>query len=239
MKCIFCLRDDNSGTRVEHIFPESLGGGDWATLPPGVVCDPCNQYFGSKVESIALSDYPLNMIRLFNGVTTKKKKWASVPSYRGRLEASPYPGKIGITPINDDIENAIVEGRISQLRMIAETRDPLSLCRLMLKIGLETVAFDGASLILDKKYDAARRFARAPSRGTVWWLFYCGNHSMEQNEQATAAHLGSSIADLGGGEVAHIEAYGFSFFVPLTSNVVADDLDTLPEPENRYFAVKP
>lgn len=61
------------------------------------------------------------MIRLMNGVTTKKRKWATLPHYRGLLEAHPVPKFIGIEPTTDEIEQDILDGRIIQLRTIAET----------------------------------------------------------------------------------------------------------------------
>jgi len=47
-KCIFCLSENSSFSKEEHIIPESLGGEE--ILPKGFVCDRCNQYFGTKVE---------------------------------------------------------------------------------------------------------------------------------------------------------------------------------------------
>jgi hypothetical protein len=49
--------------------------------------------------------------------------------------------------------------------------------------------------------------------------------------------MSSGILDCGGGEVTHIEIFDFAFFVPMTSNVIPDDLQSLPEPEFRYFVV--
>jgi len=49
MRCIFCKEDSTSSKSSEHIIPESLGNTEH-TLPCGVVCDRCNNYFGRKVE---------------------------------------------------------------------------------------------------------------------------------------------------------------------------------------------
>ena len=237
MRCIFCGREAKGGRRVEHIIPESLGGGDWCVLPPGVVCDSCNQYFGSKVEGVATADYPLNVTRLMNGVITKKGKWATLPHYRGVLEARPMPGVIGLEPATYEIERAILDRRITQFRMIAETRYPALLCRMLLKIGIETIAYDNVTDALTERYDAAREFARAPRKGSQWWFLYHGDPAAGFNTAADTKPMSSGILDCGGGEVAHIEIFDFAFFVPMTSNVIPDDLQSLPEPEFRYFVV--
>jgi hypothetical protein len=49
MRCIFCKNDSSNSKSVEHIIPESLGN-TTRTLPKGVVCDTCNNYFARKVE---------------------------------------------------------------------------------------------------------------------------------------------------------------------------------------------
>ena len=50
MRCIFCKQNSESSTSQEHIVPESLGNKDHV-LPPGWVCDACNNYLASKVEA--------------------------------------------------------------------------------------------------------------------------------------------------------------------------------------------
>jgi hypothetical protein len=40
--CLFCKSSDGDFTSREHIFPETVGNTDLAMLPPGVVCDRCN-----------------------------------------------------------------------------------------------------------------------------------------------------------------------------------------------------
>jgi hypothetical protein len=201
------------------------------------VCDPCNQYFGSKVEAVAAADYPLNVIRLMNGVVTKKRKWATLSHYRGLLEARPIPGTFGLEPATDEIEQRILNGQIAQLRVLAETRYPTLLCRTLLKIAIETIACGNIRDALAERYDAARQFARAPGTGSHWWFLYHGDPASGLKVAADMKPMSIGIHDLGGGEVALIEIYDFCFIVPVTSNMIADDLHSLPEPEFRYFSV--
>lgn len=49
MNCIFCKEESSNSRSIEHIIPESLGNKDHV-LPPGIVCDKCNNYFARKIE---------------------------------------------------------------------------------------------------------------------------------------------------------------------------------------------
>jgi hypothetical protein len=57
-RCIWCLRESPDATfRSEsHVLPECVGNKWQQVLPPGIVCDKCNNYFGSNVEPILLDD---------------------------------------------------------------------------------------------------------------------------------------------------------------------------------------
>jgi hypothetical protein len=62
-RCIWCLR---SGARlafdVSHVLPEALGNAGQQTLPKGLVCKDCNQYFGSKIEPVLLDHPPIHLM---------------------------------------------------------------------------------------------------------------------------------------------------------------------------------
>jgi len=60
--CLFC-HSDGPFTRPEHIIPEALGNDD--LIQRDEVCDKCNQYFGSKLESFVLGKTPLAFWRTF------------------------------------------------------------------------------------------------------------------------------------------------------------------------------
>lgn len=234
MICIFCLCEKEDQRSVEHIIPESLGGGDWAVLPHDTVCDHCNHYFGAKVESKVLQDYPFNVLRLFSSVRTKKKKWAAVNHPIGKLKASPYDRVIGLDPINDEVERQIINGDRTQIRIIAETYNPILMCRFLLKIALECVALDNFIDAIDFKYAEARRFARNPHKGDTWWFMY---------RYEPSAHWGQNketwveIVEVEGAEMGLITILGCNLFVPLDPRIVYE-ASGLNEPEYRYFLVR-
>src|SRR4051794_22891977 len=74
MRCIFCKADSSSSRSVEHIVPESLGNVS-NLLPPGIVCDQCNNYFARKVEKPVLD----------SGLFTITRFTQALPNKRGRV----------------------------------------------------------------------------------------------------------------------------------------------------------
>ena len=59
-RCIWCLKEPPivEFTSESHVLPECVGNKWQQVLPPGVVCDYCNHFFGRKVE-VALIDDPI------------------------------------------------------------------------------------------------------------------------------------------------------------------------------------
>jgi hypothetical protein len=79
MNCIFCKSDSRESRSVEHVIPESLGNTEH-TLPPGVVCDKCNNYFACKVEGPLLADPYFRELCFRTAVISKKGR---APRVRG------------------------------------------------------------------------------------------------------------------------------------------------------------
>lgn len=104
MNCIFCLKEvDGENKSKEHIIPESLGNIE-TILPPGIVCDKCNNYFSRKIEQPILNSPMIRLLRFDRNIPNKKGNippisqgdMFSLPDYRlmGRLL-----GKIGVEMI--------------------------------------------------------------------------------------------------------------------------------------------
>jgi hypothetical protein len=106
MNCIFCNGITNAST-IEHILPESLVSKKWAVLPPGFVCKSCNQYFGSKVESLALASFPFLPFRLLLAIPAKHKKPPKMQTYLGTVKSNFLPSQIGIDPISPEVEETM------------------------------------------------------------------------------------------------------------------------------------
>lgn len=75
--CIFCKSSSTPFLSVEHIIPESLGNTEHV-LPPGIVCDRCNNYFAGSVEGPILRDKYFCQVRHRNGIPSKRKRVPSI-----------------------------------------------------------------------------------------------------------------------------------------------------------------
>jgi hypothetical protein len=78
LRCIFCKKDSSTSRSVEHILPESLGNEEHI-LPPGIVCDRCNNYFASSVEQAVLE----------SGYFATSRFYGKIPNKRGRIPSLP------------------------------------------------------------------------------------------------------------------------------------------------------
>ncbi len=159
-KCIFCLLESTSFSRREHIIPESLGGEK--LLPPGMVCDKCNQYL-SKIENEALTKSVLSLSRSLMSIKTKKGKYSHHKGFRGAVKGGEN-GTAFILPENK-IRQLIKSGKGW---MIFLDTGKEALVRLLIKIGLELIATSKKADIYSKIFDNARNAVRCPKIGSKW-----------------------------------------------------------------------
>ena len=234
--CIFC-RGPADRDRVEHILPESLGGKEWACLPPGLVCSGCNQYFGAKVEAGALDSFPFLPFRLLLGIPTKHRKSPRMLTTLGVLRAGHRPGTLGIEPANDRLERGIADGAITQLRILAEPAKPQLVCRLLLKMALELVAVESHSEALSSKFDEAREFARRPRRGQRWWFMtVCDHPRLFQRFRFGV----SSAAWIDGVSLSTVEEHGVEVFhLRLLDMSLITPLDPIMQPGGDFLGNEP
>lgn len=71
MRCIFCKDDSDNSSSQEHFIPQSLGNTEHI-LPPGVVCDACNNYFARKIEGPVLGSPMFRLLRAERSVVNKR-----------------------------------------------------------------------------------------------------------------------------------------------------------------------
>jgi hypothetical protein len=183
-KCLFCLRSNVSFVSVEHPIPESLGNDDW-TIPPGFVCDDCNNYFGAKIEKEVISEPPFILERLGYVVKSKKGK---VPTYKARqglnLVSSGFKDLVLL-----HAEDKYVKYYHSTLHrkpfvINAPKHTAFNISRFLLKMGLEmllaTANIDPYSTI----FDNARNYARhgngsEKNQWQVGYAFYPKREDLE------------------------------------------------------------
>jgi len=72
--CLFCLRADGGFVSREHIFSEAFGNVDEKVLPPGVVCDRCNNGPLALADEELVNFPPISLLRAERGIPTKAGK---------------------------------------------------------------------------------------------------------------------------------------------------------------------
>lgn len=229
---------------MSHILPASLGGEKWACLAHGLVCSGCNQYFGEKVESRALTSFPFLPFRLLLGIPTKKGRAPTMQTYLGTLRSGVSAGQVGIDPCSAEMEAAIEADEISQVRILAEPTEPLAVARMLVKMGLEVVAADNEEDAHDPRFDSARTFARFPERGAAWWWFMGTDHVGLFNKfrcgvtvQEWQQGVSLSVHQFHDFEAFRLQLLDMVIFTPLDVRVAPPDMSEFPEPDNRLFEV--
>lgn len=243
-KCIFCKSEKGKFTTREHILPESLGGGEWAILPDGLLCDECQNSFGSSIEQQALDNYPFSLFRVFLGIPTKKRKPPWLKSWEGTVKASLQPGVIGYEPTKPFMK-ATEAGEKTQIRILAHPTNPHMVCRFLLKMGIEVLAADDPHAVFNEKFDKARNFALLGEKQQDWWYLEHDDYSMASyyitrgvttQEWANNIKFETVIIE-DEAEVFHFKLLYMNFMTPLEPRIKPPPTDTLPEPEWRLFVV--
>jgi hypothetical protein len=152
-RCIFCKRDSSGSKSIEHVLPESLGN-EQHTLPPGTVCDSCNNYFASNIERPVLEAGHFTTA-MFNSLIPNKR--AKMPVLPGMLlpvmrqQGKLRPFRAEVTRnrsgdlymyAEDEAEWGIASGQITRLIIPAsgEKPDRRLFARFLAKVGVECMA---------------------------------------------------------------------------------------------------
>lgn len=226
--CIYCGKP-HAGMAVSHIVPESLGGPTSPVAPAGVVCSGCNQYFGQKVEAHALASFPFSGYRLICGVPTKKGKMFAMPTHLGTLHGTGNPHVIGIDPADEEISKAIKSGEVTQLRVLAEVTEPLAVCRMLLKVGLDMLGKRFYDVAISDRVKAARSFARSPARGHRWWFMLRSDPS-ELLVDGEPLESAVEIKEASGVLISVMRMPSIVTMVPLEDNTLPPSPLQFPEP---------
>ncbi len=166
--CLFCRENSQKFTSQEHVFPESMGNTE-LVIPPGVVCDRCNNNVLSQLDQTICDFGPVAMRRTMLGV---KSKTGKIPRFRfseGTLEHHPS---------DDGSEPRLIVSQSSKrdvLREISRTADgevklewsshggrrmtaryASELSRALLKSALECVWIDHGKVALEQRFDHVR-----------------------------------------------------------------------------------
>ena len=185
MRCIICKQASTSSRSVEHIIPESLGNTDHV-LPPGVVCDGCNNYIARKIEKPLLDSVYFRERRFKADLPNKKKR---IPSLDGvHMQSLTHIQlfknfkdsaiSIGAAPNADEapwVHSLLNQKSGTLILPIGIKPDDYIVSRFIAKVGLEVLAFrllnvpGGLDEIIDEpKIEKLRQYIRMGSPGKIW-----------------------------------------------------------------------
>lgn len=180
MRCIFCKKDSSNSKSVEHIIPESLGN-KHHTLPKGVVCDECNNYFAVKIEKTVLDTPYFQSLRARLMIENKKGKIPPIQGYTIQKECVEIslPSKedsINVTINDEKIWKTIQNHHELYMPQIPEPpRDNIYLSKFLGLIALEALAQRVSSIenwqedfIENKSLDELRNFVRYGKGYNMW-----------------------------------------------------------------------
>ncbi|SDM23509.1 HNH endonuclease [Nonomuraea maritima] len=185
MVCLFCRNDSSSSRSVEHIIPQSLGN-TTLILPPGTVCDRCNNYFARKLEKPFMDQSDIITLRHHEAIPSKKGRF---PSLDGQLDdGTPFTSYrysnsslSGLIDTSPEGVAKILAGEVRGAWLPAPPdawEEPQLSSRLLAKIGLEGMASrlvgqDEGLMYLaqEPQFDPVRSYARyGTGRG---WPYHC------------------------------------------------------------------
>lgn len=184
MKCLFCKTDGTFNTR-EHIVPESLGND--TDILYGIICEKCQNYFGTAIEKPALEQTPVAFWRSYLGIRTKKNQLPSVdlnPPNKGAIPSLHPLTDIGVgfTTHDDgstsvDIDNSNLIERLlsreaSKYHLVLTPWHLSILGRFIGKIGLEYLASVELDYALSTEFDSLRSFVRRGSMKQLWPIYW-------------------------------------------------------------------
>ena len=177
-KCLFCKGSTETSVSKEHVIPDSIGSKK--TLPKGIVCDSCNNYFSIKIEGPLLSHRSMRNLRAYYQIPNKKNKIASMLGVAGEMQ----------TPVTLRLDKKGCleigfENEVSQLFANTEHAFPLVfsvdinppknlMSRLLAKMALEAMAYryvnnpDWLNVLFDDHYSPIRNYARFGIGSSVW-----------------------------------------------------------------------
>jgi hypothetical protein len=167
-KCLFCELSSGPFEHTEHPIPESLGN-DEILLPRGFVCDPCNQYFGAKLEAKILASPPFAVERTGQAIKTKKGKLARYDSGSISLCATGYWDTVFLA-----CPPAYFNTQISGARLAVAAPPSYGnlLSRFLLKVGMELLLLTNEVDPYGDRFGAARKCARYGDGVQDWDVAY-------------------------------------------------------------------
>lgn len=243
MLCIFCKQNSNSSKSQEHVIPASLGNKDHI-LPPGWVCDACNNYLSREVEAPFMNSEYGRRARFEMRIKSRRGK---IPIGRGFHPQSLT--KVDLQFDRDGLSFYAADGEDQDrfIRILREQKrgslwipqigDPeecYETSRFIAKIAIEILALRGVEIkgwneeVASKaELDEIRDYVRRGRQGFVWPLhmrrIYSAEHQFSDdiNSEFQVLHefdllfIPADDSRLGGEYYVVIAILGFEYAVNL------------------------
>ena len=231
-QCIFCRGDATNSRSVEHIIPESLGNIEH-TLPPGIVCDRCNNNFARKIEGPLLET---EYFRHLRSLMTIENKRGRIPPMSGFVPQLKMPVNVWMDPSAIFVEpkdsgragefgRSMVERPQGTLFVPIPDKNeivPQLMSRFIGKVAIEALALRvmqvqgwREELLSNESLDPLRRFVRMGEKPNQWQ--FCRRHLYRFDRRFrdkkgllffVMAIFGEEFAiDMGNPEIVSYEAY--------------------------------
>jgi hypothetical protein len=169
---------DGLFTSEEHVFPAGLGNQN-VILPPGFVCDRCNNGPLSTVDGYLLAFPPIGFIRTLRSLRTRSgrippSEWANAAI------TSDTPGHVNVVPTEEGVvvENSRdSEGRV-ELSLNLRSSETVTLelvrklARSLYKMGLECVCLDHPDFAFDAQFDELRQIVLGRVTRPGWMIIH-------------------------------------------------------------------
>jgi hypothetical protein len=169
--CLFCRKHDGGFTSEEHIISGRLAGdSSEELLPPGIVCDRCNNGPLARADRELADFEPFKLLRAQKGMGTRKGE-AVVSHWKEGSIAFTAPGEMSL--YGDRVKPTTVGP--NEHRLTLTTKRPVKqvrsirIMRAIWKAGLEYVYLDhGADKAFEAIFDPVRAEVLENGAGRGW-----------------------------------------------------------------------
>jgi HNH endonuclease len=206
VRCFYCLEDSSRSRSVPHVIPEALLKNS-VVLPVGAVCDACNHYFGHELDATLVSHPVVSLVVQFLRLPGKR---GNVRDRVGLVDSTIYQntitiacGEPSLTTAEDGTEEATITPLIDPAFSFRRFR------RALHHVGLNTLALkEGVEFVLDRKYDAVRRYIRSPQRTESWPFAQFIDLSVQLEPEVESAIYHDEVSDYQSLHVGNVAVFG-------------------------------
>lgn len=163
--CIYCKTTTTGQEGRAHAIPEALCQNDYL-LPPGAVCDACNQYLGKLDSALVLHEQIWLPIQVF-GLPGKGGRPRAELGWMKRLDPT-NPNKLTIEGRGRN--HLYIDGNKIRIETVAVPGwNPSRFRRALYHFAMNYLALvDSPEAVLQPRFDDVRRYVRQPQCREAW-----------------------------------------------------------------------